>query len=89
MKMRYWTLCGIPVGLIINHLLVGYYNFTANVALKLRPELLTLSWWEAFWSNHYFHWLWIKNPSLAYNLNGVCFILFGMLAMIYVGILFE
>jgi len=52
-------------------------------------ELITLSWWEAFWSNHYTHWLWIMNPSLAYILCAIVFVLVGMFFTGCWGILSE
>jgi len=84
MKLRYWFLSGLPLGLLINYLLVSYYKFSAQIALKLRPELITLSWWEAFWSNHFTHWLWIVNPTRAYTFTAIVLVL---LCMFFTGVL--
>ena len=82
------TVGGI-IGLVINHLLVGWWKYTAEIALKLRPELVNLTFWESLWSGHFWHWWWITNPSLAYVWSAVILMLVGIGLVIYLVYLVE
>jgi hypothetical protein len=59
---------GATCGMIISYLLRGFSIWQAEIALRLRPELINLNWWEAFWSEHFSEWLWLINPNMAFIL---------------------
>jgi hypothetical protein len=60
-------------GVIITYLLRGFSIWQAEIALRLRPELINLNWWEAFWSGHYYEWMWLTNPNTALILLSIIF----------------
>ena len=65
---------------VIVYLTIDFFKFVAGIALKLRPELLTLTLWEAVWSKHFTDWLWLLYPGYALLLNVV---LFGGVSIIF------
>lgn len=54
------------ISVILCKVLAGWFIWKAEIAITIRPGLLELNWWEAFWSGHFTEWLWVLNPSQAY-----------------------
>lgn len=75
---------GVAIGIITTFLLKDFCIWQSEIALRLRPELINLNWWEAFWSGHYIEWMWLIEPNKA-------LILWSLILGItlgYVGVLF-
>jgi hypothetical protein len=80
---------GVVSGIIIAYLLKGFSIWQAEIALRLRPELINLNWWEAFWSGHFYEWQWLVNPNIAMAVSIVIFALcFGYIGAMF-GSLFD
>ena len=74
---------------ILVYLLIDFYLFVARTALKLRPELISLTLWEAMWTGHLTDWLWLMKPTTALLLNVVMFGVVGVVFGYYVGKLWD
>jgi len=56
-------------GLVLGGSYQWWLQHAALVALKLRPELVNLTFWEAIVSNHFMEWLWFINRPGCFILN--------------------
>jgi len=56
-----------------------WLSYSTPVAFKVRPELLTLTFWEAFVSGHFNEWLYRFHFPVITLLNLICMPLVGFL----------
>jgi hypothetical protein len=60
---------GVVFGFIGGLVYQIWLSYSAPVALKIRPNLINLTFWEAVVSGHFSEWLWLVNRSASWALQ--------------------
>jgi len=83
------TILWVILSQVIVYITIDFYKFVAQSNFKLRPELPSLTWWEALWTNHLTDWLWLIDPQKALLFNIITFGVVGLIVGYWVGQLWE
>jgi hypothetical protein len=66
MKRVLGGVIGVTVAGVLSWLLHGFFVWKAAIALQLRPALAELGFWEALFSGHFNHWLYVVDPIAGF-----------------------